>query len=118
MRVLALVVEGDEAVGAAMQRLLSSASAEVSMAWDVASARASMTGERFDVVLTALELGAGSGLEVLRLAEQLQPSARRCLLTGAPDAQQRLHDEGLREVLVIDKPWNDEAVLRALGLRA
>ncbi|MDP2306961.1 MAG: response regulator [Pseudomonadota bacterium] len=71
----------------------------------VAEAERLLRDQRFTRVVSDLNLGDGDGITVLLAARDLQPWARRWLITGDPDERSvRAVATGLAE-RVIRKPW-------------
>ncbi|MBL8695091.1 MAG: sigma-54-dependent Fis family transcriptional regulator [Planctomycetes bacterium] len=77
-----LVVDDDLAHAEALVEGLERANCECETAEGATPARAALEKSRFDVVLTDLVMRDGSGLDVVRMARELDPEAAVVLLTG------------------------------------
>jgi DNA-binding NtrC family response regulator len=81
----ALLVEDDPRVRSTLTRVLTRRGCEVIEADSVAAACSLLDGGRFDVVVTDLGLGDGSGTEVIARARHLDPTTPVVVLSGSID---------------------------------
>jgi CheY-like chemotaxis protein len=99
-----LVVDDDPAV---RRLLVASIERPVVTAARVAEALQHLRDQPFEIVISDLRLGDpdGDGIAVLRAARELQPCARRWLVTGCADERsEQAVATGLAEGVVL-KPW-------------
>lgn len=77
-----LVVDDEQDVCDLMSSLLRNEGAEVETALDEVEAAEHLSGRLYDVVLTDLQLGAGSGLQICDLVGRMQPGVPVIMVTG------------------------------------
>lgn len=77
-----LLVDDEQDICDLLSSLLSSAGAEMDCALDEAEAAEKLAGRLYDVVLTDLNLGAGSGLRICDLVNRMQPGVPTIVVTG------------------------------------
>lgn len=107
-----LVVEDEEAVRRFLHLALTRLGHRLRIAADVASGKAALEAESFDVVLTDLGLPDGSGEEVVRTAARLRPGTPVVLLTGWADQMARKPDGVAR---LLGKPVTLDTLARTLA---
>jgi len=98
-----LLVDDEPLVCRAYQRVLERAGHMVACVGDVATACALLAGDgHFDVVVTDVTLGGGSGFEVLAIAKRAQPVLPVILISGLADpaVARRAYDCGALRYLV------------------
>jgi two-component system response regulator PilR (NtrC family) len=86
-----LVVEDDAELAEMLSRLLRRWFGLIVVARSAADGRAAIRAVLFDVVLTDFDLPDGTGVELLRLAAEVLPGARRILWSGNPPAFDDAH---------------------------
>jgi CheY-like chemotaxis protein len=69
-----------------------------------------LSGQLYDFLLTDYVMPEMSGLELTRLARQLQPEIRCCVISGQPQPL----DHGLSDITWISKPVDMDVLLTAL----
>ncbi|ALT79353.1 hybrid sensor histidine kinase/response regulator [Paucibacter sp. KCTC 42545] len=109
-----LVLEAEAPVRQAMQALLNSHGAEVSLASTAREAVLTSLQRRPDIVLTDLRLQGGEeGLQALRSLRSALPQLPAILITGdtCPERLREAHDAGL---LVLHKPVLEAQLLSAI----
>ncbi len=97
--------------------LVSAIEHPVATAAGVFEAKTLLNLHSFDLVISDLNLEdpEGDGVSVLLTARAVQPSARRCLVTGQPDDRcVRAVSVGLAES-VLRKPWSLADLRRLIG---
>src|SRR5690606_26626332 len=77
-----LLVDDEQDMCDLLASLLKAEGAEVDTALDEAEAAEKLAGRLYDVVLTDLDLGAGSGLQVCDLVSRMQPGVPVIVVTG------------------------------------
>jgi two-component system response regulator HydG len=77
-----LLVDDEQDICDLLSSLLRSAGAEMDCALDEAEAAEKLAGRLYDVVLTDLNLGAGSGLRICDLVNRMQPGVPTIVVTG------------------------------------
>lgn len=111
-----LLVDDDVSVRQGFTRLLKHAGYAVTCEGDVPDARARLaSGERFDVVLTDLNLPNGTGLDVLSAAHGIDPTLPVLIATGSRDlniAGQAVSHGALR---FLTKPVESDRLLGAIA---
>lgn len=70
----------------------------------------------FDVIVTDYRMPGMNGVEFLRRAKAIQPSAVRLILSGQADREvvERAFDE-VRIYRFVAKPWNDSLLMSAIA---
>jgi DNA-binding NtrC family response regulator len=116
---VALLVDDDIQVCRAVRRLLSEWF-RVRIAQSVAYALAILESEPVDVIVTEYDLGAGTGLELLQMAERTVPAACRVLVSHPlPESVVRGVDLVVSKPLALDLPERLARLLNARdGVRA
>lgn len=69
-----------------------------------------LSDQRYDLLLTDYMMPQMSGLELARIARQLQPEIRCCVISGQPEPR----DHGLSDILWFTKPVDIDLLLNAL----
>jgi DNA-binding NtrC family response regulator len=106
-----LVVDDDDLVRRALARALRPH--RVQTASDYTSAELLLRTDRFDLIISDHEMPGRSGLELLQLAQQLQPGATRVLASGNSSLELAEATRSGSVQRFIAKPW-DPAKLRTL----
>lgn len=83
----------------------------VTTADSVASAKAALRAQEFDVVLTDYEMPGGSGLDLVRLVNAEYPGVMVILLTGHPDAEVARSESTQAIVRVLTKPYDAKRLI-------
>jgi len=102
-----LLVDDEPFSLAVLARLLKLDGFEVNPCNDPAVALTALASERFDAVISDLEMPAISGLQVLETARHALPDAVLILITANPRAEQLL----LPRVMLVCKPVEYEELL-------
>lgn len=102
-----LVVDDDRAIVQAIEVILTKLGHKVVVCMDALDAAEKMDGTKFDAVISDWQMGAVTGIELLSVALQKQPSARRVLITAAPASEPEIRDAIKDDVVQIflEKPW-------------
>jgi signal transduction histidine kinase/CheY-like chemotaxis protein len=110
-----LVLEDEEQIRSTLVDALSHAGHKVEAAAEVADGLAKLEHARFDVVLTDLSLGRGSGLDIARAVKRASPTTPVVLITGWGHLldPERLRDSGVDLMLV--KPFRLERVFSVVS---
>ncbi len=80
-----LLVYGDEEVNSSIRRMLYNHPFNVESRRSLQEAKNALKAARFDVIISSLRMGDYSGLELMRKAGTLLPSATRILVSGFQD---------------------------------
>lgn len=110
-----LCVDDEEIIRITMSAILSKNGFEVSTAASVPEALQKITSEKFDVLLSDLNIGnPGDGLTVVSAMRRTQPEAVTMILTGYPAFETAL--EAIRQQVddYVVKPADVPALLRAI----
>ncbi len=99
-----LIVEDRAALRRLMRRALEQEGYDVTAADSAAEGRRQVSDRRFDLVLTDLKLGDGSGLEVLADARRHQPEAPVVVLTAFGTVQTAVEAMKLGAADFLEKP--------------
>lgn len=110
-----LLVEDEEAVARALERLLRR-HGEVRVLFDPQELTAVLHEFRPTVVISDLHMPTRSGLDVLAEARQVVPEATRALLSGSLQTLPAKDLLALEPLRLIAKPWNTATLARDLGL--
>lgn len=112
-----LVVDDEIPVARSLERWLKRQGAEVFVVNDPYEFEAAVERSAPQLIICDYFMPGRNGVQVLGLAKQLAPQARRCLLSGSlfllsPDDRQ-----AIEPCLFMDKPWSSEQFAVALGLK-
>jgi ActR/RegA family two-component response regulator len=110
-----LLVEDDLHVARSLARTLGALGYDVVHLANAPVATALLQDRAFDVVLSDLRLGAGSGLAVLAAARAAQPSARLVLMSGSPTPASARAAAELGVAAYLAKPMLRSELEAALG---
>jgi EAL domain-containing protein (putative c-di-GMP-specific phosphodiesterase class I)/CheY-like chemotaxis protein len=110
-----LVVDDDPNMLRLLERVLANSGFAVTAAPDSAIAEQLIRRERFDVILSDLNIAQGSGIDVLRCAHEHAPSVPVILLTGSPDLQSAIDSVRLGAFRYLLKPFVHEDLTRAVS---
>jgi DNA-binding NarL/FixJ family response regulator len=102
-----LLVEDEPAVRAVLQRRLGAEGFAVRAAGGVREALDLLAEEPVELVITDLELGHGSGLDILRRLPEVQPLAPAMVLTGRPSLDRAVAAMRLDAIDFVTKPASD-----------
>lgn len=109
-----LIVDDEPLIGRALARRLRGH--RLHLAENYASAAEILRREPVDMVVSDCHMPGPNGVEVLRLTRELQPEARRVMLSAHPPANlEELCEDGLIERFFA-KPWQPEMVEALLAL--
>jgi DNA-binding NtrC family response regulator len=108
-----LVVEDDEGVRASIELLLANSPYQVTYRNGVAEAREAIGTHSFDLVITDLRLGNGSGLDVIRFAKDAEPNVPVILMTSFSSMESAIAALRLGASEYIIKPFNNDEFLHA-----
>jgi response regulator RpfG family c-di-GMP phosphodiesterase len=97
-----LLVDDEAAILKCWARTLGSEEWRVVRCDDASEAIAILSTLRVDAVVAGYRMPEMSGAELLERAREIQPLARRVLLSGTPEA---VADEVDVETVVLPKPW-------------
>jgi two-component system response regulator PilR (NtrC family) len=108
-----LVVDDEHSMRVFLEVLLTKAGHEVEAASDVASALAAFSAGEFEVVVTDLMLGRGSGLDVLREVKKTRPETEVIVMTAYASDEGDLQAMRMGAYDYVTKPFkkNDELLL-------
>jgi len=109
------VIEDDEYIRRALDRLLRAVNAEVRLFAEPADAVEQATSESVDVVISDYSLPGIDGLETLGRIRRAHPAARTMLLSGTAQNEAIVHalECGLID-LFVSKPWRHQDLRVAL----
>jgi two-component system, NtrC family, response regulator PilR len=117
-----LVVDDEQSMREFLEILLTKAGHEVALAADAASALARFAGPPFDLVITDLRLGRGSGLDVLREVKATAPATEVVMMTAFASTENAIQAMKLGAYDYVLKPFKVEelqlVVAKALEHRA
>lgn len=109
-----LVVEDDTTFRSTLARDLSSRGHEVLVSSSVDEAIAALGNERFDVLLTDLQLGGRDGIDLLKRARIVSPATRSILMSGFASARDYQRAIELGAVRVLCKPFTSTELNQAI----
>ncbi len=111
-----LVVEDDRALRAIMERRLGGAGLRVLAPVDVPQALALAAGypERIDLLITDVVMPLMNGRELADRVAASRPGMRVLFISGYPDEVLGRHDVVAGRVALLQKPFSEEALLRAI----
>lgn len=109
-----LIVDDEERILNSMRRSLRREGFEILTAQTSHEARKLLEEHPVAIVLSDHKMPTSSGLEVLAMARELRPDARRLLISGWPEQvpPEKLEELNVRELL--PKPWDDGDLKRVL----
>lgn len=110
-----LLVEDEEAVARALERLLRR-HGEVRVLLDPQQLTPTLHEFKPTIVISDLHMPTKSGLDVLAEAKQVMPGAVRALLSGSLQTLPAKDLLALEPLRLIAKPWNTATLARDLGL--
>lgn len=102
-----LLVEDEPAVRTVLERRLRAEGFDVASTGGVQAAVKVLAEQPVDLVITDLELGHGSGLDVLRQLPKVQPLAPAMVLTGRPTLERAVAAMRLDAIDFVTKPASD-----------
>ena len=114
VRIRILVVEDDVALARTLTRTLTREGFEVSVAHDGIVAGESLMTERFDVVVSDVNLPGASGVDLLRMVRAHDLDVPILLVTGEPDAEKAQRAVELGALLYLTKPVPGEVLMSSL----
>jgi len=112
-----LLLDDEEAILRALKRYLSRAGFHVDCATELEEATALISHRHYQVVITDLRLGNGSGtegLDLLSFARQRSPETARILLTayGTTEVMQEAEARGAQ--LILSKPMSLQSIATSI----
>ena len=110
-----LVVDDEEVVCSAVQRILNAEGFRVATAADGDTALSHPAAETARLVLLDVMLPDQSGLDVLRVLRARRPELPFVLMTGYTLSPQLAAARALGVALVLAKPFDDNELLAAVG---
>jgi CheY-like chemotaxis protein len=109
-----LLVDDEERILAALQRTLRREGYVLFTAETPQRAIQLLEDEPVDLVLTDHKMPGMSGLDLLRRARDLQPTASRLLITGWAQAVRQEEIDSIGITAIVPKPWRDAELKEAL----
>lgn len=78
---------------------------------------AMMSENDYDVIFSDIKLPGMNGIELLKRVRDNPPKARIFIISGAPDTEQRLEEEGLSHIIsgILPKPFKIETMLKMVN---
>lgn len=110
-----LIVDDEEAVGRATQRMLERADYQCELAHDGPAAIASLVAGQFDVVVSDIRMPGMSGLDLLRLIRKYQLDVPVIFLTAHPDGPSEASASELGAIRYLTKPADPSRLVAAVG---
>jgi len=109
-----LIVEDDQTFRETVTEVLRDVGYKVRGARNLKKATKRLTKHKFDLVLTDINIGNRSGLEVLQVATQTRPDAKIVLMSAHadPDIVQKAMDSGAARFL--PKPFRVKELIQAI----
>lgn len=111
-----LLVEDEAPVARAMERWLKRQGAQVQVLHDSGVAEVLLQQRWPTIVISDYLMPGLDGVQVLALAKALNPTARRCLLSGSLFMVSEAARESLAPCLFVEKPWDGQTLRVQLGL--
>jgi FixJ family two-component response regulator len=112
---LIAVVDDDPGILRSLAYLLESADYRVRTFASGAKLLDAGTLEEFDCLISDIDMPGMEGFELLRLVRMIRPRLPVILITGDPDALQRLHDPGAEVPPFFAKPFQGPQLLAAVS---
>jgi DNA-binding NtrC family response regulator len=106
-----LVVDDDTAMREMMALALRKEGFDVSVADTSSAARESLENESFDLIVTDIYLGDGTGLDLLKESRRVQPSARVILVTAHGTVETAASAQRLGVFDYLAKPFEVESLV-------
>lgn len=110
-----LVVEDNPAIRSSLALFLEREGFDVVAVAEFARAQELIERELFDTLITDLDLPGGTGLDLLLKARQFLPGIRSILMTGYGCSAVRKQALELGLAAYLEKPFDPEDLLSALG---
>ena len=108
-----LVVDDDAGIRAGIEMLLADGPYEVTYKSSVNEAREAIATRTFDLVVTDLRLGTGSGLDIIRSAKEMDSTVPVILMTSFSSMESAIAALRLGASEYIMKPFNNDEFLHA-----
>jgi two-component system C4-dicarboxylate transport response regulator DctD len=112
-----LVVEDNAAIRSSLALFLEREGFDVVAVAEFARAQELIEKELFDTLITDLDLPGGTGLDLLLTARRIRPRMRSILMTGYGCSAVRNQASELGLLAYLEKPFDPEELLSALGNR-
>ncbi len=109
-----LIADDDIGVARSLNRLLTAAGYEVTLAPDGAKAADALMQGHFDVILSDIRMPNMTGVELLSLVRAYDLDVPVILMTGDPSLQTAVEALRLGAMEYITKPWENDALLAAV----
>jgi CheY-like chemotaxis protein len=109
-----LVVEDDDAFRATVREILRDMGYKVRGARSLRKATKRLTHHSFDLVLSDMEIGDGTGVDVVQIARQTHPEARLMLMSGSADGELLEQARSSGAARFLPKPFGLADLMRAI----
>ena len=106
-----LIVEDDRQNREGLQTLVANAGFKVTSAADYDRAAALLSTDRFDLLITDLDLPGGTGLDLVHRARAFRPQIATILVTAFGCSEVRKQAEELDLAGYFEKPFDPEALM-------
>lgn len=113
-----LVVDDDQVIRLMLEMALESKGYQVIVAADGKEAIAALHNEKFDLVITDLQMGDPDGFAVLREAKELDPLIRRVVMSGNQDESSVIIAIKIGVEAYLLKPFSLNGLLETVGKRS
>ncbi len=110
-----LIVDDDQVIRLMLEIALESAGYQVVIAEDGNEAIAALHNEKFDLVITDLQMGDPDGFAVLREAKKMDPLIRRIVMTGSQDESSVITAIKIGVEAYLQKPFSLDELLHTMG---
>lgn len=112
-----LIIDDDLELCEGLSEIFTQESFSVEACHDTASAFNLIHRKNFDVILLDIKL-PGDGIELLKKLRNNPPKGKIFIISGAPDAQERLSREEVSRMVsgVIKKPFDIEEMIKKIRL--
>jgi DNA-binding NtrC family response regulator len=106
-----LVVEDNRRIREGLLTLVERAGFQVAGAGDFDGAAELLRSERFDLLITDLDLPGGTGLDLVRQAKAFYPQMASILVTAIGGSEVRKQAQELELAGYFEKPYDPEALM-------
>lgn len=108
------LIDDEPTVTLMLGKLLSYEGYEVSTAKDIKEAESKMLHEDFDLIITDINLGSGTGINILRNVKKRNPTCPVILITGYPNVETASEAVRLDAYDYLSKPVEKEVMMRTV----